>query len=208
MTTDTTATGADTTQAGDQASTAAQAAGADGNSNGDASTLLAGQGQQQTEQKPADKQPGDEVKYDFKAPEGMELNPAQLEQFTALAKEMKLPAEQAQKVVDLAIKAEQARMEEHSKLVKGWADEVKADKEIGGDKLPENLAAAKKALDLGPPELKALLNDSGLGNHPAVVKWAIAVGKALSEDKFVPAGQAAPMKGDVASRLYPNTPSQ
>ena len=208
MTTDTTAAGADTTQAGDQASTAAQAAGADGKPNGDATTLLDGQGQQQTETKPADKQPGDEVKYDFKAPEGIELNQSQLEQFTALAKEMKLPAEQAQKVVDLAIKAEQARMEAHSKLVSGWADEVKADKEIGGDKLNENLATAKKALDLGPPELKALLNDSGLGNHPAVVKWAVAVGKALSEDKFVPAGQGAPAKGDAASRLYPNTPSQ
>lgn len=208
MTTETTAAGADTTQAGDQASTAAQAAGADGKPNGDATTLLDGQGQQQTETKPEGKQPGEEVKYDFKAPEGMELNQPMLEQFTALAKEMKLPAEQAQKVVDLAVKAEQARMEEHSKLVKGWADEVKGDKEIGGDKLTENLATAKKALDLGPPELKALLNDSGLGNHPAVVKWAIAVGKALSEDKFVPAGQAAPAKGDVASRLYPNTPSQ
>lgn len=198
MTTEQTATGADTTQAGDQASTQS---GADGTS----TTLLdQTQSQQaaQTTQNAADSKPGEEVKYDFKAPDGMELNPDQLGEFTALAKELKLPAEQAQKIVDLATKAEQARMEAHSKLITGWADEVKADKEIGGDKLQENLAVAKKALDLGPPELKGLLNESGLGNHPAVVKWAIAVGKALSEDKFVPAGQAAPAKGDVASRLY------
>jgi hypothetical protein len=108
--------------------------------------------------------------------------------------------------VDLAVEAEKANVEGHATLVKGWADEVKTDKDIGGDKLAENLGVAKKALDLGPPELKALLNESGLGNHPAVVKWAIAVGKALSEDKFVPAtGGAAQGAQPMENRLYGKT---
>ena len=123
----------------------------------------------------------------------------------AMAKELKLPKEAAQKMVDLAAAREQARIETHARTVADWAESVKADKEIGGDKLAANLAIARKAIDLGPPELKTLLNASGLGNHPAVVKWALSVGKALSEDNFVPAGKPADSTASMASRLYSNT---
>ena len=118
--------------------------------------------------------PAAEVDYTFETPEGVTLNEGDLKDFTAIAKELKLPKDAAQKVVDLAIARENARADAHVAQVQKWADEVKADKELGND---ENLAMARKAIDLGPPELKDLLNSSGLGNHPAVVRWAFAVGK-------------------------------
>lgn len=153
----------------------------------------AGEGTQTTE----------EVAYEFTAPEGMELDQASTDEFRAIAKELKLPKDAAQKVVDLAVKREAARMEAHKAAISGWADEVRNDKELGGDKLNETLATAKKAIDLGPPELKELLNNSGIGNHPAVVKWAYTVGKALSEDSFV-SGKAGAQPKSTASRLFPN----
>lgn len=189
MTTETQAPGADTTQAGVQAV-------AEG-------VKPEGEGTAATTQAPA-QQAAAEVTYEFKAPEGMELDKARLDEFTAIAKELKLPADAAQKVVDLAIKAETARAEAHVAQVAEWAAAVKADKDLGGDKLQESVAIAMKAIDLGPPELKELLNTSGLGNHPAVFKWAHAVGKALSEDTFK-AGQSVPANGDMASRLYGST---
>lgn len=144
------------------------------------------------------------IEYKFTAPEGVELDPSSTEEFVALAKEAKLPVELAQKVVDIAIKREAARAEAFATEVKGWEESVKSDKELGGDKLPETLATCRKAIDLGPPELRDLLSSSKMGSHPAVVKWAYAVGKALSEDRFVQGGSAP--KGDkgTAQVLYPN----
>ena len=146
-----------------------------------------------------------EVTYEFTMPEGMESDKASEAEFVAIAKELKLPKEQAQKVVDLAVKREQARAQAFDQQVSGWEASVKADKELGGDKLPETLAVCKKAIDLGPPELKDLLNSTKMGSHPAVVKWAYSVGKALSEDRFVRGGQG-PATGskDAAQVLYPN----
>ncbi len=140
------------------------------------------------------------IDYKFEAPEGVTLDEGDLAKFTEIAKELKLPQDQASKLVGLAIAREQARAEAFAKQVETWAVEVKADKELGTD---EALATARKAIDLGPPELKELLNSTGMGNHPLVVRWAYAVGKALSEDKFVAGkdgGNAQPKT--LEERLY------
>lgn len=145
------------------------------------------------------------IEYSFKLPDGMELDKAAADEFVAFAKELKLPADQAQKVVDIAVRREQARIDQHKATVAQWALDVKNDKEIGGDKLTENLAIAKKAFALGPPELKEYLDTSGLGNHPALIKWALKVGKALSEDRFVGGVTAPAEQRSQADILYPKT---
>lgn len=150
----------------------------------------------------------DEVVYEFEIPQGIEVDQARLDQFKGLAKELGLTADAAKKVVAMEVARVQQAAEQHLKTITGWADAVKSDKEIGGDKLAENLATARKAIDLGPPELKELLNSTGLGNHPAVVKWALAVGKKLSEDAFVPGGKTTvPQNTEEAraARMYPTT---
>jgi hypothetical protein len=147
-----------------------------------------------------------EADYEFKMPDGIELDKASTEEFKAIAKELKLPKDVAQRVVDVAVKREQAARELRDTTVKQWADDVKADKELGGDKLPETLAIAKKAIDIGPPELKTFLDASGLGNHPLFVKWAHTIGKALSEDRFVSGSKAPAEAGrSLEDRLYGNT---
>ena len=157
------------------------------------------------------KEPGTEAKTDATAPieltlpEGMNVDQGLLDEFKAITNDAKLTqSERAQKSLDLAVKLQQSQIDAHHARVNEWAESVKTDKEIGGDKLPETLALARKAIDLGPPELKELLNSSGLGNHPAVVKWAHAIGKTLSEDRFVK-GQPPQPVGDRASRLYPTS---
>lgn len=146
-----------------------------------------------------------EVSYEFTLPEGMERDAEATEEFIAIAKELKLPKEAAQKVVDLAVKREQARADAFTETVKGWETAVKTDKDLGGDKLPETLATCRKAIDLGPPGLRDLLSSTKMGSHPDVVRWTYAVGKALSEDKFV-AGGNGPTNTDKATAnvLYPN----
>lgn len=157
--------------------------------------------------KAADKPQGAPEKYEFKPPEGREFDAAVLEQFSEVARELNLPQEAAQKVIDKiapALAEKQARLVEEVRA--GWVEGAKADKEFGGEKLAENLAVAKKALEaFGSPELKTLLNETGLGNHPELIRAFYRAGKQISEDRFVPGGgNAAQPTRSAAEVLYDN----
>ena len=142
--------------------------------------------------------------YDLKMPEGVQLDSAAAEEFTTIAKELKLDQAAAQKLADIGAKMATRQAEAHAQLVETWTEQVKTDKEIGGDKLDENLGVARKAIDtFGSPELKALLNSTGLGNHPEFVKLAFKVGKAISEDRFVTGSPKGP-ETDMAKKMFPS----
>ncbi|EAS2156612.1 peptidase [Salmonella enterica] len=147
--------------------------------------------------KPADK-PDDKnqepegapEKYEFTTGEGVELDAEALKDFEPVARELNLTNEQAQKLVDAYPKilagVQQRQAEAWQAQTEQWAADVKADKEIGGDKLTANLSAAQRALaQFGTPELKEYLEGTGLGNHPELVKAFIKIGKAMSEDGMV-----------------------
>jgi hypothetical protein len=153
---------------------------------------------------------GDEPKapesYEFKMPDGVELDSKAADEFTAIAKELKLSQADAQRIADVAARMQQKQAETHVEMVKGWADQCKTDKEFGGDNLQQNMSVARKAIDtFGSPELKALLNNTGMGNHPEVVRFAFKAGKAISEDGFVQSGSRTPTPdSSLEKRLYPN----
>lgn len=166
--------------------------------------------------KPEEKKPGEDKeqkqegapeKYEFTAGEGVELDTEALKDFEPVARDLNLTNEQAQKLVDAYPKilagVQQRQAEAWQKQTEGWAETVKADKEIGGDKLTANLSAAQRALEqFGDPELKEYLDSTGLGNHPALVKAFIKVGKAMSEDKVVTGGHESG-GSDLISAFYP-----
>ncbi|HGL6548898.1 TPA: peptidase [Klebsiella aerogenes] len=144
----------------------------------------------QEEKKEDDKPDGAPEKYEFTAAEGIDLDTEALKDFEPVARELNLTNEQAQKLVDAYPKilagVQQRQAEAWQAQTEEWAATVKADKEIGGDKLTANLGVAQRALDtFGTPELKEYLNGTGLGNHPELVKAFIKVGKAMSEDGMV-----------------------
>lgn len=136
------------------------------------------------------KQEGAPEAYEFKAAEGVELDTEALKDFEPVARDLNLTNEQAQKLVDAYPKilagVQQRQADAWQETTEQWAADVKADKEIGGDRLTENLSAAQRALDqFGTPELKEYLNATGLGNHPDLVKTFVKIGKAMSEDGMV-----------------------
>lgn len=145
---------------------------------------------------------------DFAFEEGKALDTGLADDIKATAKELGLTQSQAQKLADLALKrTESAQSQQAEMLAQArdeWAGQAKADKEFGGDAIEANLAMARKALDtFGTPELKALLNESGLGNHPEVIRFFYRSGKAISEDRVIRGG-AAGQPTDPAKRLFPN----
>ena len=148
---------------------------------------------------------------EFQMPEGVQLDAELTSDLKAVAKELNLTQEQAQKLADLAASKTQGIGERQMEAIKAaqtqWTADAKADKEFGGEKLSENLGIAKKALDsFGTPELRTLLNESGLGNHPEIIRAFYRAGKAISEDRFIPAGNGGRTGGsrDAAKSLYPN----
>ena len=155
-------------------------------------------------------------KYEFNdkvadAPEV--LDPEVLTAFGEVAKELDLPQEAAQKVLDKVapvMQARQAAVVEQVKL--DWANESQADKEFGGESLNDNLEIAKSSLNaFGTDALKSLLQESGLGNHPEVIRFMYRAGKAISEDSYVGNSEGAVGKSNVpkdfngiANALYSN----
>lgn len=150
-----------------------------------------------------------EAYEEFTAPEGVELDAEVLDEFKGLAKDLNLPQDKAQQVIDLGSKMMLKFAEQQQSVVAEartvWANEAKADKELGGEKFNENLAVAKEALKaFGTPELTQLLNESGLGNHPEVLRMFYRAGKAISEDSIL-SGSSGNATVDPAKRMYPNS---
>ena len=126
----------------------------------------------------------------FAAPEGVELPTTVLDVFQGAARKLNLNQKQAQEFLnDLApvVAKQNSKIisETHQKAVTQWLKETKADTEFGGDNLDANLAIARRAMDpkIATPALRKLLDDSGLGNHPEVIRWMYRVGKNLAPDQ-------------------------
>ena len=146
--------------------------------------------------------------------DSLELDPEIVTTFGEVAKELDLPQDAAQKVLDKvapAMQARQAKLIEDTKIE--WANQSQSDQEFGGESLSANLEVAKQSLDaFGTDAFRALLQESGLGNHPEVIRFMYRAGKAISEDSYVGNSQGANPRGSnipkdfngIANALYSN----
>lgn len=154
---------------------------------------------------------------DFKLPEGFEMSEAGkpiLEKFSTFAREANLTQDQAQKFMDLYAEVEQTRAKSSKDTFEAmnaeWRKQTETDKEFGGEKLKENLGFAAKAIEAfagkTSAEFKDALNVTGIGNHPAMVRFLIAVGKAVGQDKLIFGRGAsdAPANKSAAEQMFPS----
>lgn len=160
-----------------------------------------------------------EVVYDLKLSDKSALDAASLESTIALAKELNLAPEAAQKTLayvesQVASKIEAtiaSHIESHKPggdawkaQIESWEQESLADKEIGGTKeqLDKSIATAKRVLGtFGDEGFNAMLHDSGFGSHPAVIRFLSKIGKAVGEDNPIKAPTGTPK--DPLEALYP-----
>lgn len=146
---------------------------------------------------------------DFVAPEGVTLDTELVESATPVFKELGLSQEQAQKLVDIQaahVQASQQRQADAFNQTKqDWANQSKNDKEFGGDKFNESIADAQLFInEFGSPDLKKLMDDTGLGNHPEVIRAFTRAGKLLKEDSPGARGDASSQTKDRAEQMYSN----
>ncbi len=158
-----------------------------------------------TSKDPAAETQPTEAEYNFTLPEGFTADEELTGELKTLAKENGFSPEVAQKIADLGVKMQQKQAEAWQTQVDQWAEQVKADKELGGEKFNENISLAKQALDkFGGQELKDLLQSTGFGNHPAIVKAFYNIGKSVSNDSLVVSNGTSKEAGSAASILFPN----
>lgn len=154
------------------------------------------------EAKAAAAQQGAPEKYEaFTLPDGFDAKPEQMEAFGTLARELNLSQANAQKLVTAHTQAfqnfKESQENAYATQIKAWREASAADKEFGGASVDANAAIAIKALQqFGTPELTKYLHETGLGNHPEIVRAFYRVGKALGEDGHIQGGVTAKAKDD------------
>ena len=130
----------------------------------------------------------------------VEIDTDLLAEATPVLKELKLTNDQANKLAPFVTKAiEKAftkQADDYATVKADWAKQAQADAEIGGKNWKTTQTNAARALDhfAGPVSTKgedgkevpnafrALLNESGLGNHPDMIRAFSKIGEALGED--------------------------
>ncbi len=142
-------------------------------------------------------------KYSVSVPEGMKISEGQQRIFERQARELGLSNEQAQRLLQVSHENSLTHQESYYRQVKKWKDEVRNDREIGGTALSSTVAYAKAGLSKFDPEEKVfgLLQQTGYANHPDVIRFLSAIGKAHSEDQGVFGGYEQPLR-PLHERLY------
>lgn len=140
----------------------------------------------------------------YELPEGFQMNPQTGEALQALATENNWDQATLQKVVDLGVEWQNQQQQALATQVQAWTDEVRKDPEIGGENLDQNIAKANQVLSaFGNPELVKMLKDTGLSNHPGMVRMFHKLHGVLGEDTLV-SGQPTPAPVDRVANMYPS----
>lgn len=207
----TTTTPASAANAATDAPPASLLGGAEPEPTGDQSSQGEGKGEGQGD-KPADdggKESGDKPsgapeKYEIALPDGLVLDEAVFSKAEPVLRELNLTNEQATKLANVIAEVRASEAEAFVQQVQEWGKATTADPEIGGKALQESLQAGRRALAThGTPELKTLLDSTGLGNHPEVVRFFTRIGKTLPvEDKVVTGERSGSSTKSLAEKLY------
>jgi hypothetical protein len=151
-------------------------------------------------------------------PEGVTLDEKVMEDYKKLVEKF-----DPQKGLEFLVAAREGAVNDLQKQVTDkvkeqrtkWLADAKADKEIGGTAWEDSILTARKAVDiLGGDTLRELLNKSGLGDHPGIIRAFVRVGKSISEDSIAGKGVDAPTpktadekEAALHRKLYPNSPT-
>jgi Fe-S-cluster formation regulator IscX/YfhJ len=110
------------------------------------------------------------------APAGVDPKDPTFTEFRQLVGDLHLSPEAAQKLLELR-QVDQVRARDAS--MDAWESATRTDREIGGDRLEGAIADAREALERhGTPELRDLLDESGLGSHPEILRLLARVVRA------------------------------
>lgn len=163
--------------------------------------------------------------YDaFKVPEGVSLDTERVTEFTKTLAELeqsgKVPHELVQqfgqKAVDMYVtevkRATDAQTESYLKIWNdqkiAWKDAFLKDPEIGGNRFQTTVDSALTFIRTHggtseqQTEFKTLMESSGLGNHPAMIRLLANAGRTMAEGKPLVASKPVPASKSKVETMY------
>ncbi len=151
-------------------------------------------------------------KYELKLPEDSQLDEAVLDRTAAYAKKRGLSNADAQELVDQQDQAVADHLKAARGIADGWVAEVKADKELGGDNFKKSSELAKRVVNrFGSDAFKTALIDTGMGNHPELLRFCYNIGLQMGDDTLVVPGttSSTPKTEKTAAEvMYDGPPAQ
>jgi len=157
-------------------------------------------------------------------PEGIEIDEAQMGEVSKLFGEFEqltkadhaLVQKFGQQMIDRHISGVQAAINQLTEAyqqswkdqTKSWYDSFAKDPEIGGDKKEASAAAAREFIRRHggsteqQNELRTLMQKTGIGNHPAVIRAFAKATANLAEPTLVPAGKPPAEQTSRKQRFY------
>jgi hypothetical protein len=125
----------------------------------------------------------------FTLPEGLTVDEQALTGFKERAKAVNLSQEQAQHLVAYYAELQQQATTAQQAQVQKWADATMADPDLGAKWEQVKPLVAKARDQFASPELRELMETTGLGSHPEVIRLFARIGRSISEDRLVVSGQ-------------------
>jgi len=146
---------------------------------------------------------------ELKVPEKSLLDAASVERIASFAKERGLSQEQAQALLERdhenLVSSEVAQKAALDAQSKQWVKDIISDKEIGGEGAKQNIALAHRVIEkFASPVLVQQLRETGLGNHPELIRLFVNVGKLMSDDQLVLGNGAPTVEKSAAEIFYPS----
>ncbi len=144
-------------------------------------------------------------KYELGIEEGANVNPTLVTEAEGIFREIGLTNDQGVKVAGLMSRANELAAETWRTTTDAWAQEVKADPDIGGDKFDATSALVQGVVSkFGSKAFNEALEQYGFGNHPELVRFIHNIAKAMGEDRTPskPPGSAPTEEASLRQR-YP-----
>ena len=128
-----------------------------------------------------------------------------IESLVGVANELGLDHDQAAKFVSLGVDIAQGTVakidQNYAQTRSEWRDQVASDPVIG---TKEAMAIADKGLEAyGSPALRKLLDETGIGDHPEVIRAFHKIGKTVLEDTIEKGGSGDKRTVSAADAMYP-----
>ena len=145
---------------------------------------------------------GDKAEEQWNLQRPDDVDDAQWEEMQQGLKALGLSQEQAVKV----LAPRKAEQDAFTLQRAGWQRELVADPEWGGKNYGETVTMARKALATFDPEgkVREMLERTGYGDNPEIIKAFARAGRAMGEDRIVGAGGGGRESKPLEDRMWPD----
>ena len=135
-------------------------------------------------------------------PEDISFSKEAQTDFAQLVQTLRLTPQQAQQLIDFETRFARQTVKENQAQQSQWARQTQA---FFGPRWQQEISLAVRAADaFGGPQLRALLEETGLGNHPVIVRTFNEIGKRISEDVSSGGSPSVPADKTFTEALYGN----